>query len=110
VGGSNVGGQRGRGSEEKEIVVIAVEVRSPKGFGRVRMRQIPDVPGASLVSFVCDVAETGSKILTDGWTGYNQLTKCGYGHDRVVHANTGDPSHISMPGVPRIAALVKAGY
>jgi len=87
--------------------VIAVEVRSPKGFGRVRIRQIPDVPGASLVPFVCEVAETGSEILTDGWAGYNQLAKCGYGHDRVVLADTGDPAHISMPGVHRIAALVK---
>jgi len=107
VGGINVGGKRGRGSEKKEIVVIAVEVHSPKGFGRVRMRQIPDVSGASLVPFVCDVAEKGSEILTDGWAGYNQLEKCGYGHDRVVLADTGDPAHISMPGVHRIAALVK---
>ena len=107
VGGIHVGGKRGRGSEKKEIVVIAVEVRSPKGFGRVRMRQIPDVSGASLVPFVCDVAETGSEILTDGWAGYNQLATCGYGHHRVVLADTGDPAHISMPGVHRIAALVK---
>lgn len=107
VGGSKVGGKRGRGSEGKEIVVIAVEVHSPKGFGRVRMRRIPDVSGSSLVPFVCDVAEKGSEILTDGWGGYNQLSKCGYGHDRVVLSDAGDPAHISMPGVHRIAALVK---
>jgi hypothetical protein len=107
VGRSNVGGKRGRGSEGKEIVVIAVEVHSPKGFGRVRMRQIPDVSGSSLVPFVCDVAEKGSEILTDGWGGYSQLSKCGYGHTKVVLANTGDPAHVSMPGVHRIAALLK---
>lgn len=38
VGGSGIGGKRGRGSERKEIAVIAVEIHSPKGFGRVRMR------------------------------------------------------------------------
>jgi transposase-like protein len=107
VGGSKVRGQRGRGSEGKEIVVIAVEVHSPKGFGRVRMRRIPDVSGSSLVPFVCDVAEKGSEILTDGWGGYNQLSKCGYGHHRVVLPDTGDPAQVSMPGVHRIAALVK---
>ena len=107
VGGSDVGGKRGRGSKKKEIVVIAVEVHSPKGFGRVRMRRIPDVSGASLVPFVCDIAEKGSEILTDGWGGYNQLSKCGYGHDKVVLSDTGDPAHVSMPGVHRIAALVK---
>lgn len=107
VGGRTVGGQRGRGSEGKQIVVIAVEVHSPKGFGRVRLRRLPDVSGASLVPFVCDVAEKGSTILTDGWGGYNQLSKYGYGHERVVLSDTGDPAHISMPGVHRIAALVK---
>ena len=107
VGGSRVGGKRGRGSEGKEIVVIAVEVHSPKGFGRVRMRRISDVSGSSLVPFVCEVAEPGSAILTDGWGGYNQLSKCGYGHERVVLSDTGDPAHISMPGVHRIADLVK---
>ena len=66
IGGTDIGGKRGRGSEKKEIVVIAVEVHSPRGFGRVRMRRIPDVSGASLVPFVCDVAEKGSEILTDG--------------------------------------------
>jgi transposase-like protein len=107
VGGSKVGGKRGRGSERKEIVVIAVEVHSPKGFGRVRMRRIPNVSESSLVSFVCDVAEKGSEILTDGWHGYNQLSKCGYEHTKVVLADTGDPAHVSMPGVHRIAALLK---
>ena len=107
VGGSRMGGQRGRGSEGKEIVVIAVEVHSPKGFGRVRMRRIPDVSGSSLVPFVCDVAEKGSAILTDGWGGYNQLSECGYRHERVILSDTGDPAHISMPGVHRIAALLK---
>ncbi len=40
VGGAKTGGKRGRGSKNKEIVVIAVELLSPKGFGRIRMRRI----------------------------------------------------------------------
>ena len=107
VGGTDVGGKRGRGSEKKEIVVIEVEVHSPKGFGRVRMRRIPYVSGASLVPFVCEVAEKGAEILTDGWRGYNRLSKCGFKHQRVVHSDSGDPAHVSMPGVHRIAALLK---
>ena len=107
VGGSDVGGKRGRGSEKKSIVVIAVEVHSPKGFGRVRMRHIPDVSARSLVPFVCDVAEKGSEILTDGWSGYNQLSESGYKHNRVSVSGTGEPAHVSMPAVHRIAALLK---
>ena len=107
VGGSQTGSKRGRGCERKEIVVIAVEIHAPKGFGRVRLRRVPDVSEASLVPFVCDVAEKGSEILTDGWGGYNRVSDCGYKHNRVYLADSGDPAHVSMPGVHRIAALVK---
>lgn len=107
MGGSETGGKRGRGTEGKEIVAIAVEVHSPKGFGRVRMRRVPDVSGSSLVPFVCDVAEEGSEILTDGWGGYNQLAERGYKHDQIILSDTGNPAHVSMPGVHRVAALVK---
>ena len=41
VGGPEEGVQ-GRETHEKSIVAIAVEVRSPKGFGRVRMHRIRD--------------------------------------------------------------------
>lgn len=107
VGGSEKGGKCGRGAERKEIVVIAVEVHSPKGFGRVRMRRVPDVAGTSLVPFICDVAEKGSEILTDGWGGYNRVAEHGYIHNRILLSDTGDPAHVSMPGVHRVAALVK---
>ena len=46
-------------------------------------------------------------IITDGWGGYNELSKCGYRHKRVVLSDTGDPAHVSMPGVHRVAALLK---
>jgi transposase-like protein len=107
VGGSESGGKRGRGSERKQIVVIAVEIHSPMGFGRIRMRRITDVKGVSLVPFVCDVVEQGSEILTDGWSGYNGLHKRGYKHSKTVLSDSGDPAHVAMPGVHRIASLLK---
>jgi hypothetical protein len=44
-------GVRGRGTDTKFIVVIAIEVLSPKGFGRVRLQRVDDVSGASLIPF-----------------------------------------------------------
>lgn len=105
VGGAEKGGNRGRGTEKKEIVVI--EVFSPKGFGRIRMRRIPDVSGESLVPFICDEVDTGSEILTDGWSGYNSLDEYNYTHKKIVLSESGDPAHVAMPGVHRIAALLK---
>ncbi len=107
VGGVEKGGKRGRGTENKGIVVIAVEVLPPKGFGRIRMRRVPDVSGDSLVPFICEVVEPGSEILTDGWSGYNSLSRHSYTHSRSVLSESGDPAHVAMPGVHRIASLLK---
>jgi transposase-like protein len=107
VGGAATGGKRGRGAENKEVVVIAVETLRPRGFGRIRMRRVPDVSGDTLVPFICDVAEPGAEILTDGWGGYNNLIEHGYEHSRTVLSDSGDPAHVAMPGVHRIAALLK---
>lgn len=54
VGGVDHGGKRGRGAA-KGIVVTALEIERPRGFGRVRMRNVPDASGDSLVCFVRDV-------------------------------------------------------
>lgn len=107
VGGSKKGGKRSRGAERKEIVVIAVEVHDPKGFGRVRMRHVPDASGASLLPFVCDNIEPGSVVLTDAWRGYNDVTKQGYTRIKTNLSESGDPAHVVMPGVHRIASLLK---
>ena len=40
------GAKRGRGAY-KCIVVIAVEIKQPKGFGRIRMRHVPDANAAT---------------------------------------------------------------
>lgn len=67
VGGADSGGKRGRGAGKKAIVVIGIEVFEPKGFGRVRIRLIPDASSDSLTSFVRDVVETALRFsLMDG--------------------------------------------
>jgi transposase-like protein len=100
-------GVRGRGAETKFIVAIAIEVLSPKGFGRVRMQRVDDVSGASLVPFVCATVESGAEVRTDGWKGYNGLSEQGYGRRVTNISSSGDAAHVSMPGVHRIAALLK---
>jgi hypothetical protein len=52
IGGSKHGGKRGRGTS-KAIVVIAIEIKEPKGYGRIRMQHIPDASGANLIAFAC---------------------------------------------------------
>ena len=49
----------------------------------------------------------GSSVLTDGWAGYNGLLKHGYKHQKTVLSNSSDSAHVAMPGVHRIASLLK---
>jgi len=106
VGGEEEG-TRGRETHKKAIVAIAVEVRHPKGFGRVRMKRVRDVSSASLTPFVRQAVEPGSTVHTDGWRGYNDLPKRDYEREVTVLAASGDPAHVLMPGVHRIASLLK---
>lgn len=110
VGGPCKGGKRGRGAGKKLIVVIAVELHEPKGYGRVRMRHVPNVKAASLVPFVCDVVEAGSLISTDGYEAYNSLPSHGYRHKKHILSSSDSPAHVSMPAVHRVASLLKRWF
>ena len=107
IGGEDHGGKRGRGAGRKSIVVIAVEVINPKGFGRVRMLHIPDASASNLIPFVLNTVKPGSTVFTDCWRGYNPLQNNGYIHEKINLSESGDPAHVLMPGVHRIASLLK---
>lgn len=108
IGGpSPKGSKRGRGADKKSIVVIAVELHEPKGFGRVRMRHVPDVTAASLIPFICDVVEAGSLVQTDGHSAYNSLSSRGYQHNKLILSASDSPAHVSMPAVHLVASLLK---
>jgi transposase-like protein len=99
-------GARGREPAGKAIVVIAVE-KDRRGFGRVRLRRIPDVSADSLQGFVRDTVEPGSAIQTDGWRGYAGLDAAGYPHTVTVISAASDPAHVVMPRVHKVASLLK---
>lgn len=108
---SYVGGEetarRGRRTDKKAIVAIAVEMRQPRGFGRVRIQRVADVSAISLTRFVRQTVEAGSIVHTDGWKSYNSLPRHGYRREVTVVSAGGDPAHVLMPGVHRVAALLK---
>lgn len=106
IGGVEHGGKRGRGTD-KEIVVIAVEIKEGKGFGRTRMRHIPDASGDSLIPFIQDTISTDATLVTDGWNGYSKITDHGYVRDIRNISASDDFAHVAMPGVHRLASLLK---
>ena len=95
----------GRQTYKKSIVVIAAEIRG-RATGRIRMEPVDDVSGESLIPFVQAVVSPGAVVRTDGWRGYNGIGKAGYDHRSKNISASGDPAHIVMPRVHRLAALV----
>ena len=99
---------KGRKSKtDKVLVVIAVEMLQPKGFGRIRLRRIADDSAASVIPFVKEVIEPGAQVCTDGSAAYRSLGKLGYHHRRTVMLGSDVPAHVSMAGVHRVASLIK---
>lgn len=91
----------------KTIVAIAVEVHEPKGFGRIRLRRVPAASERFLLPFVCQAVEPGSQVHTDGSAAYRSLPEHGYVRDKSVMSSSDSPAHVSMPGVHRVASLLK---
>ncbi len=96
---------RGRGAERKSIVAIAAEVRG-RAPGRIRMSVVADVSATSLQAFVENNVEAGAEIRTDGWSGYKGIEKLGYNHIVTNISASGDPAHVVMPRVHRVASLL----
>ena len=91
----------------KGIVLIAVEMRPGGKAGRARLVRIPDCSEATLTHAVSQVAEPGSVIYSDHWSGYNGLAGVGFVHYPTNIAASGDPAHVAMPRVNRVASLLK---
>ena len=104
VGGRETG-VIGRKTNKKSIVAMAAEVRD-RGTGRIRMACVQDVSAQSVVPFVQRTVCPGATVRTDGWRAYNGLTAVGYQHQPTNISASGDPAHIVMPRVHRVAALV----
>lgn len=115
-------GHPGCGAEKKTLVVAAVEVQEwteadrkkpDEGLlrtraGRLRMNVIPDASAEILLPWVqANVAE-GSRILTDGWAGYNGLRSIGYTHERVLQSHHGKKTGEFLPMVHLIISNLKA--
>jgi len=103
--GGREAGVTGRKTNKKSIVAIAAEIRG-RGTGRIRMARVKDVSGGSLVPFVQTVVCPGTTIRTDGWRAYNGLAGAGFEHQPKNISASGDPAHIVMPRVHRVAGLL----
>ena len=101
--GTEEKGVIGRFTEDKALIVVAVEEQG-KGMGRIRLRRIPDATRATLHGFIAQSVDLGSTVRTDGLPAYLNLQ--GYIHDRQVQRAQPEDVHL-LPRVHRVMSLLK---
>ena len=99
-------GIRGRGALGKVLVLIAVEDKRGKGFGRIRIEIISDASAATLKVAIKKMVEPGSKIRTEQWKGYTASALEGYEHV-IMKRRSLEPGEDPTPLVHRVASLLK---
>jgi transposase-like protein len=100
-------GKRGRGAAGKVLVGVAVERIRPDGFGRCRLKVIPNAESGTLRSFVAGHIEPGSVLVSDGLSSYPGAAGSEYTLKATSVKGSGMKAHEVLPGVHRVAALVK---
>jgi transposase-like protein/DNA-directed RNA polymerase subunit RPC12/RpoP len=119
IGGILEGGKRGRGSENKQLVAVAVQLESAVSgqcddpidplrqyvLSKIRLRHIPDASKESCIGFVTESVQAKSHVITDGWVSYQGLQSAGYEHEVHVasHAKTEEEK---LPHVHLVASLL----
>jgi len=97
---------KGRKTETKTLMVIAVEVEEKK-LGRIRFRIIPDASAESLIPFIKENITPDSVVITDGWLGYAPLKKENYEHIVQNISQSKDNGSELLPHVHLVVSLIK---
>ena len=107
IGGAH-SGKRGRGAQG--LILVAVEQQATNKIGRVRFKQIPNASASTLEKTIDELVEpAGSKIKTDGWSGYVNLAEKGYTHEVLVHPKqkSTEPGEDPTPLVDLVTSHLK---
>lgn len=104
--GGRESGKRGRGTERKALVAVAVDHTAGGGCRRAHLRVIPDASRNTLNNAATSAINTGSAIVTDGWRGYQGLDERGYHHLPVVLGMPENASKV-LPWVHIVVANFK---
>ena len=116
IGGSMEGGKRGRGSENKQLVAIAVQLEKIKTdkphnalrdyrLAKIRAKCIESASKTELHSFITDNISEGSTLYRDDWSGYGGIDEVGYTSVIVKTSKAGEEQD-KLPHVHLAISLI----
>ena len=105
--GSPKKGKRGRGAENKTVLLIGIEKDKSDKPGRGFISIIPDMFKETIEKSLKEHLKNDTEIVSDGYSTYKGLKKDGYAITNVV---IGDPKEASkiLPWVHKLLSNVKA--
>jgi hypothetical protein len=74
--------------------------------GLMPVAHLRKVNSETLCGFAGSVVTAGATVRTDGWNVDDPLAET-FGHQSVAISRTGQPAHVALPGVHRLASLLK---
>jgi hypothetical protein len=98
-----VDGGSGRSHVGKLLVAGAVELTEDGRAGRIRLARIDDFSATTLTGFVSRSVERGATVVSDGWSGYQNLRD--YTHDPKIVGSMA--AHVLLPWVHRVFSNLK---
>jgi transposase-like protein/Zn ribbon nucleic-acid-binding protein len=104
--GAEETGVKGRETDKKVLVVVAVEEIDGR-LGRVRFRCVKNASSDELIPFIQDNIEINSNVITDGWSSYKSLASKGYNHTVYTISKSGMSADELLPNVHLVISLVK---
>ena len=102
--GAPAGGKRTPRLDNKAVVLVAVE-KDGKKIGRIRICQIPRATIEVINKVIPGIIEPGTTIVTDGWSGYREVSRLGFKHE--VHTYKEEGNGKFLPGVNLVMSLLK---
>jgi len=117
IGGLNEGGKRGRGSENKQLVLIAVQLEKivtdkpldplrAYRLAKIRAKCIDNASKEEYHSFIKENIELGSTLIRDAWLGYSGIEEYGY-KSEIYKSSKVEKDDEKLPHVHLAISLIK---
>ena len=118
IGGTLEGGKRGRGSENKQLVAVAVQLDKISGdnpdrpllrdyrLSKIRAKHIPSASKVELHAFIKENITQGSTLIRDDWSGYYGIDDEGY-HSKITKTSKSTSEEDKLPHIHLAISLIK---
>jgi len=117
IGGYQEGGKRGRGSDNKYLVVVAVQLEKIKTdkphdslrdyrLAKIRAKHIESASKDELHSFISENVTPGSTLYRDDWSGYRGIDDLGY-KSVIYKTSKAEDDKDKLPHIHLAISLIK---